>query len=159
RPLVAEAARANVGAAGGCLMAEVHSFEVRVQGHPCRVLQSGAGRRVVYFAGIGGLPRWSPFLDALAKTCDVIAPSLAGFPGSPDFRHLDDYYAWIVAALEILEQLGDEAVDVVASSVAAPLLAEVAGLAPDRIRRLVLIAPFGIYDDAQPSADIWAQRP
>jgi abhydrolase domain-containing protein 6 len=140
-------------------MAEVRSFEVAVQGHTCRVLQSGAGQRVVYFAGIGGLPRWSPFAGALAKARDVIAPSLPGFPGSPDFRHLDDYYAWIVAALELLEQLGAEAVDVIASSVAGPLLAEVAGLAPNRIRRLALIAPFGIYDDADTSADIWAQRP
>jgi pimeloyl-ACP methyl ester carboxylesterase len=140
-------------------MAELRSYDISVQGHPCRVLQAGAGQRVVYFAGIGGLPRWSPFLEALAKGRDVVAPSLPGFPGSPDFRHLDDYYAWIVATLEVLEQLGAESVGVIASSVAAPLLAEIAGLAPVRIRRLTLIAPFGIYDDAAPSADIWAQRP
>ena len=50
-------------------------------------------------------------------------------------------------------------VDLVASSVAAPLAAEVAGIAPERVRRLVLIAPFGMYDDADPTTDIWAQRP
>ncbi|HET6473061.1 MAG TPA: alpha/beta hydrolase, partial [Pseudomonadales bacterium] len=33
------------------------------------------------------------------------------------------------------------------------------GLARERVRRLVLVAPFGIYDDAHPAADIWAQRP
>lgn len=113
----------------------------------------------MYFAGIGGLPRWSPFLDALAASRRVIAPSLPGFPGSPDFRHLDEYHEWVIAALELLEVLGDEPVDLIASSVTGTLGAEVAGIAPARVRRLVLIAPFGIYDDTDPTTDIWAQRP
>jgi pimeloyl-ACP methyl ester carboxylesterase len=132
---------------------------VTVVGHPCRVLEAGQGQPVVYFAGVGGLPRWSPFLDALAATRRVIAPSLPGFPGAVDFRHLDDYYEWVVAALELIEKLAGESIDLVASSVTAPLAAEIAGLARDRVRRLVLVAPFGIYDDAHPPADLWAQRP
>jgi pimeloyl-ACP methyl ester carboxylesterase len=138
---------------------QVHASTVTVAGHPCRVLTAGEGPSLVYFAGIGGLPRWSTFLDALAATRRVVAPSLPGFPGAVDFRHLDDYYEWVVAALELIEKLATTPVDLVASSVAGPLAAEVAGLAPERIRRLVLIAPFGIYDDAHPTADIWAQRP
>jgi pimeloyl-ACP methyl ester carboxylesterase len=140
-------------------MTSVRSFSVSVAGHACRVLESGEGSPVVYFAGIGGLPRWSGFLEALASTRRVIAPSLPGFPGSPDFRHLDDYYEWVVAALELLEVLGEDCVDLIASSVTGPLAAEVAGIANGRIRRLVLIAPFGIFDDADPITDIWAQRP
>ena len=132
---------------------------VTVAGHPCRVFTAGQGPSVVYFAGVGGLPRWSPFLDALAATRRVIAPSLPGFPGAVDFRHLDDYYEWVVAALELIEKLDAAPVDLLASSVSGPLAAEVAGLARERVRRLVLVAPFGIYDDAHPAADIWAQRP
>lgn len=113
----------------------------------------------MYFAGVGGLPRWSPFLDALASTRRVIVPSLPGFPGAIDFRHLDDYYEWVVAALELLEGIGEAPLDLVASSVAAPLAAEVAGLARDRVRRLVLIAPFGIHDEREPTTDLWAQPP
>jgi pimeloyl-ACP methyl ester carboxylesterase len=135
------------------------STTVTVAGHPSRVLEAGQGQPVVYFAGVGGLPAWSPFLDALAATRRVIAPSLPGFPGAVDFRHLDDYYEWVLASLELLEQLGAEPVDLVASSVTGPLAAEVAGLARERVRRLVLVAPFGIYDDAHPTADLWAQRP
>jgi len=140
-------------------MDKVRTRTVNAAGHSCRVLESGTGSPVVFFAGIGGLPRWTPFLDALASTHRVIAPSLPGFPGSADFRHLDEYYEWIVAALELLEAIGEDSVDLVASSVAGPLAAEVAGIARSRIRRLVLIAPFGIYDAADPTADIWAQRP
>ncbi len=144
-------------------MPGVHASSVTVAGHPCRVLESGSGAPVVYFAGIGGLPRWSPFLDVLATTHHVMAPSLPGFPGSPDFRHLDDYYEWIVATLELLEALDTpgeaEPINLIASSVAAPLAAEVAAIATTRIRRLVLIAPFGMYDATDPTTDIWAQRP
>ncbi len=128
-------------------------------GHACRVLQGGQGQPVLYFAGVGGLPRWSPFLDALASTRRVVAPSLPGFPGSVEFRHLDDYFEWVVAALELVESAGNGSIDLVASSVAGPLAAEVAALAPHRIRRLVLIAPFGIFDERDPPADLWAQRP
>ncbi len=140
-------------------MPVVKSSSVSVAGHPCRVLVAGEGSPVVYFAGVGGLPRWSPFLDALSATHRVIAPSLPGFPGAPDFRHLDEYHEWVVAALELLEALDEAPVDLVANSVTGPLAAEVAGIARDRIRRLVLIAPFGMYDDADPTTDIWAQRP
>jgi len=135
------------------------SSTVVAAGHSCRVLESGQGQPVVYFAGVGGLPRWSPFLDALAATRRVIVPSIPGFPGAIDFRHLDDYYEWVVAALELLEGVGAAPVDLIASSVTAPLAAEVSGFARDRVRRLVLIAPFGIYDEREPAADLWAQRP
>ena len=137
-------------------MALVKSSSVTVAGHPCRVLEAGAGAPVVYFAGIGGLPKWSPFLDSLSVTHRVIAPSLPGFPGAPEFRHLDDYHEWVVAALELLEALRVAPVDLVASSVTAPLAAEVTGIARERVRRLVLIAPFGMYEDADPTTDIWS---
>ncbi len=140
-------------------MARVKSSSVDVAGHSCRVLEAGTGSPVVFFAGIGGLPKWSPFLDALSTTHRVIAPSLPGFPGATEFRHLDDYHEWVVAALELLEALGDTPVDLIASSVTGPLAAEVAGIARDRVRRLVLVAPFGMFDAAEPTADIWAQRP
>ena len=140
-------------------MARVKSSSVKVAGHSCRVLEAGTGSPVVFFAGIGGLPKWSPFLDALSTTHRVIAPSLPGFPGATEFRHLDDYHEWVVAALELLEALGDTPVDLIASSVTGPLAAEVAGIARERVRRLVLVAPFGMFDAAEPTADIWAQRP
>ena len=140
-------------------MALVKSSSVIVAGHPCRVLEAGSGSPVVFFAGVGGLPKWSPFLDALSTTRRVIAPSLPGFPGAVEFRHLDDYHEWVIAALELLEALGEAPVDLIASSVTGPLAAEVAGIARERVRRLVLVAPFGMYDDADPTTDIWAQRP
>ena len=140
-------------------MSEPRSFEIQVRGWPSRVLEAGSGNPVVFLAGIGGLPVWPPFLDALAERHRVLMPSLPGFPGALEFRHLDSYLDWIVATLELLEGLDLDSVDLVASSVAGALAAEVAAIAPQRVRRLVLIAPFGHFDTTDPGADIWAQPP
>lgn len=140
-------------------MADPTRYEVSVGGHASRVLELGEGPPVVFLAGIGGLPKWPPFLDALASTRHVFAPSLPGFPGAEEFRHLDELIDWVVATVELLEALELEEFDLVASSVGAALAAEAAALMGSKVRRLVLIAPFGSYDEAHPTADIWAQHP
>lgn len=136
--------------------------QISVRGHAVRVLEGGTGRAappVVFFAGIGGLPGWVPFLEHLAATRRVHAPSLPGFPGAPDFRHLDSLLDWIVHAVETVEALGEAPVDLVGSSVGGALGAEVAALTGGLVNRLVLIAPFGCFDADEPPADIWAQPP
>ena len=133
-----------------------------VGGKSVRVLAQGdnaAAPPVVFFAGIGGLPSWIPFLDRLAETRRVVVPSLPGFPGAPDFRHLDNLLDWIVHAVETIEELDAAPVDLVGSSVGGALAAEVAAIAGDLVNRLVLIAPFGVFDPQDPAADIWAQVP
>ena len=138
-----------------------HETTLTVGGHPVRVFDAGTGvgPAAVFFAGIGGLPRWIPFLDRLAEHRRVIVPSLPGFPGAAEFRHLDSLLDWIVHAVETLEALDESPVDLIGSSVGGALAAEVAALAGGLVNRLVLIAPFGVYDEADPAADLWAQVP
>src|SRR4051812_18356433 len=50
-----------------------------INGFPCRVWQKGSGPKLGFLAGFGGLPRWIPFLDALARERTVIVPSMPGF--------------------------------------------------------------------------------
>lgn len=141
-------------------MPREHALDVG--GHPVRVLEAGhnpATPPVVFFAGIGGLPQWPPFLEELAQARRVIAPSLPGFPGAEHFRHLDTLLDWIVQALETVEALDVAPVDLVGSSVGGALAAEVAALAGPLTNRLALIAPFGCFDANEPAADIWAQPP
>ncbi len=124
-----------------------------------RVWRRGSGRPLAYLAGLAGLPRWTPFLDALAEHREVVAPSLPGFPGGPSADSLDDHLDWIVAARQALRAANLEAADLVGASVGAALAAEVAALWPESVRRLVLVAPFGLFDSGQPVADVFAQRP
>ncbi len=133
--------------------------EVHVNGHAVRVWRKGRGEKLGFFAGIGGLPRWTPFLDALAEEREVIVPSLPGFPGAAGHDELDTLFDWLLATRDILAASGLDGADVMAVSVSAPLLADVAGVWPGSIRRLALLAPFGLFDPAEPATDIWAFRP
>src|SRR6202023_3856500 len=44
------------------------------------------------------------------------------------------------------------------SSVGAAFAAEMAAIWPAPVRRLALIAPFGLFDEKAPPTDPWAQR-
>ena len=132
---------------------------VEINGFATRIWTKGSGRPIGFLAGFGGLPRWVPFLDELAASRQVIVPSLPGFPGG-DRGHtvLDTQLDWILAVRQTLVAAGLEGADIAASSVGASLAAECAALWPDSVRRLALIAPFGLFDEADPPADPWAQR-
>lgn len=137
-------------------------YPLRIGDETVRVLERGEGANAppaVFFAGIGGLPDWIPFLDRLAESRRVIAPSLPGFPGAEAFRHLDTLLDWIVHAVETIEALDTSPVDLIGSSVGGALAAEVTAIAGNLVRRLALIAPFGMFDPDEPAADIWAQVP
>lgn len=130
-----------------------------VRGHACRVWEKGRGEPLGYLAGLGGLVEWTPFLDRLAQRRRVIAPSLPGFPGGTGHDRLDTTLDWVSATLELLEGAGLEGADLIGASVGGALAAEVAALWRGAVHRLVLIAPFGLFDEAEPPADPWAQRP
>jgi pimeloyl-ACP methyl ester carboxylesterase len=137
----------------------VETSVVEINGFPTRIWRRGSGPKLGFLAGFGGLPRWMPFLDELAKSRTVIVPSLPGFPGG-DRGHsvLDSHLDWLLALREILDQSGLTGADLAGSSVGASLAAEVAALWPASVRRLALIAPFGLFDENNPPTDPWAQR-
>ncbi|MBI3513952.1 MAG: alpha/beta hydrolase, partial [Proteobacteria bacterium] len=51
-----------------------------------------------------------------------------------------------------------EGADLAGSSVGAAFAAEMAAIWPGTVKRLALIAPFGLFDAQDPPADPWAQR-
>jgi pimeloyl-ACP methyl ester carboxylesterase len=132
---------------------------VEVNGQPCRVWEKGEGRPVGYLAGLGGLPRWTPFLERLSAVRRVVAPSLPGFPGGLGHDRLDSHLDWIAATLDLLEGAGLNGADLVGASVGGALAAEVAAVSPPAVSRLALVAPFGLYDPAFPPTDLFAQKP
>jgi pimeloyl-ACP methyl ester carboxylesterase len=140
-------------------VSEPETLTVDVNGFASRVWRNGSGPRLGFIAGLGGLPRWVPFLDELAKSRTVIVASLPGFPGG-DRGHtvLDTHLDWLLAVRELLAKAGLEGADLAGSSVGASLAAEMAALWPATVRRLALIAPFGLFDEADPPTDPWAQR-
>jgi len=132
---------------------------VRVNGEPCRVWEAGQGEPLGVLAGLGGAPRWTSFLARLAERRRVVVPSLPGFPGAAGHDRLDDLPDWVAATLDLLEGAGLRGADLVGLSVGGALAAEAAAFSPGLARRLVLVSPFGLFDEAEPVADVWAQRP
>jgi pimeloyl-ACP methyl ester carboxylesterase len=130
---------------------------VSVNGLPCRVWEAGEGEPLGVLAGLGGVPRWSPFLERLSRSRRVVVPSLPGFPGAAGHDRLDDLMDWVSAALDLMEESGIDGTDLVGLSVGGMLAAEVAALG--RVRRLVLVAPFGLFEERDPVADSFARKP
>src|SRR5271154_5440872 len=133
-------------------MSEPQAFSVDINGFPARVWQKGEGPKLGFLAGFGGLPKWVPFLDALARERTVIVPSLPGFPGGErGHTVLDSHLDWVLAAHLLIGKAGLDGADLAGSSVGGSLAAEIAAIWPHQVRRLALIAPFGLFDEQDPA--------
>src|SRR5262249_5551601 len=69
-------------------------------------------------------------------------------------NHLD----WVLAVRQLLQKAGLEGADLAGSSVGGSFAAEISAIWPDAVRRLALIAPWGLFDEKDPMTDPWAQR-
>jgi pimeloyl-ACP methyl ester carboxylesterase len=140
-------------------MSAARETTVKVNGRPCRVWEKGSGEPLGFLAGFGGLPGWPPILDLLAERRRVIAPSLPGHPGAEGHDLLDSQLDWVLATEELLSGAGLAGADLVGVSVGGALAAEVAAVWRERVKRLVLVAPFGLFDEAEPVRDLFALPP
>jgi pimeloyl-ACP methyl ester carboxylesterase len=142
-------------------LSEPDTATVDINGFPTRIWRKGSGPLLGFLAGFGGLPRWVPFLDRLAERRTVVVPSLPGFPGG-DRGHsvLDSHLDWLLATRHLLQAAGLDGADLAGSSVGASLAAEMAAVWPQSVKRLALIAPFGLFDEQDPPQEpLGAGRP
>ncbi|MEQ1889704.1 MAG: alpha/beta hydrolase [Alphaproteobacteria bacterium] len=141
-------------------MSELKERSVTLNGVAARVWEKGEGAPIGYFPGYGGAPRWHSFLDELAKKRRVIVPSLPGFPGGGlGHLKLDSHLDWVLAAGDLLDLSGLAGADLIGVGFGGALAADVAAVLPQKVRRLVLISSYGLYDEKDPITNIWAQRP
>jgi len=132
----------------------------QVNGEPCRVWEKGAGSTIGFLAGIGGLTAWPPFLDCLAADHRVVAPSLPGFPGGGTLHaEMDGHLDWLLATHDLLDGSDLSGCHLMGVSIGGSLAAEAAASWPGIAKTLTLVSPFGLFDVADPVADIFAQRP
>ncbi len=116
-----------------------------------RVKVAGDGPPVVFLHGAYGL-QWDPFLDQLAQSHSVYAPEHPGTtPGSPDsIKPLDNLWDLVLYYYELFDALGLDRPAVIGHSFGGMVAAEVAATNPERVGRLVLIDPIGLWRDDQP---------
>jgi pimeloyl-ACP methyl ester carboxylesterase len=133
--------------------------QLRIDGESLRVWERGDGPVLGVLAGLGGFGAWTPFLEHLARERRVVVPSLPGFPGGGAGHHLlDGLLDWIRVTLDLLESAGLAGADLVGHGPGGMLGAEVAALSRTTVGKLVLIAPFGLFDASEPVADCFARR-
>ena len=135
------------------------SGRAQVAGFDVRVWTGGDGPTLVYLHGFEQHPGDAPFLDDLAATRRVVAPEHPGFGASAGFERLSDLQDLILYYRAFLESLGPGPVDVIGHCLGGMFAAELAILAPERVRRLVLVAPYGLWLDEAPLPDPFVMGP
>jgi pimeloyl-ACP methyl ester carboxylesterase len=127
---------------------------ISIAGIELEMVERGQGAPLLYLHGGAGIGIDLPFVDVLAKSHRVIAPSHPGFGKSslPDWLDSIDDIAHLY--LELMERLGLTQTDVVGFSIGGWIAADLATKAPERIKRLVLIGPVGVKTGSVDKLDI-----
>jgi pimeloyl-ACP methyl ester carboxylesterase len=115
------------------------------------------GPVIGYLHGILGIPSVPEFASILSRHGQrIVAPSLPGFSGTAACDQLRTIHDWVVALSEIIDLVGLSGKPMIASSIGAMLALELAAIRPEVFSELVLLAPFGLWEDAHPVADLYA---
>jgi pimeloyl-ACP methyl ester carboxylesterase len=121
--------------------------------------QHGKGEALVYLHGAGGLPAFTPDLEALSRHFTVTAPLHPGFGSSGEERFHEEVLAFTLYTWDVLNALGIDNPILVGHSMGGMLAAEMAAIEPRRVKKLVLVGPAGLWLDDCPTADFFAMTP
>ena len=128
-------------------------------GMRAEVLRGGEGDPVVLLHGDLPPAPTDPLALALARHHEVIAPVHPGFRHPDDANPLHDVHDVALYHDDLLGSLGLGPVPVVGHSFGGMVAAELAAHVPGRVSRLGLLAPYGLWRDDEPVADLLAAFP
>ena len=129
--------------------------------HATVYYRGGNGPSVLWLHHLAGMQGWEPVHERLAERFDVVAPYQPGM-GEGAGDALDDFDGGLDLVLHygaLLDALGTGPVHVVGHSIGGWLAAEIAAIFPDRVQRLVLVSPVGLWDESIGGEDPYAQPP
>jgi pimeloyl-ACP methyl ester carboxylesterase len=127
---------------------------LEIGGIPLDVLRRGAGDPVLLLHGLAPVDPEAPFLELLARSAAIIAPTHPGFGHTPRPPDFDTVYDLVHLYLDLLEQLPHDRVTLVGLSFGGWLAAEIAAARSQRVARLVLVDAVGIKVSDRVTADI-----
>lgn len=139
-----------------------HSRFVRVNGYDIHYQDRGSGETIILMHGIfSALQTWDPWADELAKTHRVIALDMPGFgltgaPADLDRFNEDDLFKTFEG---FVEQLGVSHVSLAGNSLGGFMAAYYAARYPGRVKRLILLDPFGYPQDTPWLLDVGTFAP
>ncbi len=125
---------------------------------PSPVLVQGEGRAVVFMHGLSG-QRWDAFQQGLSSQHKVYALANAGADEPDELKAFDTVHDLVLYYDDVISRLGVDRFDLVGHSFGAMMAAEYAAHFPERVERLVLIAPLGLWRDDAPVENFVYQTP
>jgi pimeloyl-ACP methyl ester carboxylesterase len=126
-------------------------------GRSWEVHTGGAGPKLVWLHGLTGLMANDPLLAALGRKHTVIAPVAPGFNDLGEIDEISNIHELALDYDDLLEYFGIEGAILAGHSFGAMAAAEVAAHFPRRAKQLVLLAPVGLWNDAYPVTDVFAE--
>jgi pimeloyl-ACP methyl ester carboxylesterase/uncharacterized cupin superfamily protein len=133
----------DVGAKSAADMTGFARAEYDINGVSTVVYSIGSGREFVFLHGTGTFTGFA-FARALAARCKVIIPFNPNFGESGDDPSLDTVEDYVLHYSDLFDRLGLTKFDLGGLSLGGWLAAEFAVRYPERLRRLVLVAPAGL---------------
>jgi len=124
-----------------------------------QVLRGGEGAALVYLHTATGEAAGTPLLELLADHYAVVEPVFPGFGESEGVDQIDDMEDAVFHLLDLWDQLGLSAPAVVGASLGGWLAAELATRYPEKVSRLVLVNPVGLYIEGAPIVEIFGRPP
>jgi len=125
-------------------------------GRRWQVFSGGEGPHILWLHGLRGVDLTDPTLAILLARYRITAPVAPGFNDLDELSAIDNIHELALDYDDLIEALGLEDVHLVGHSFGAMIAAEVAAHFPGRASRLILLAPFGLWNDAYPVADVFA---
>ncbi len=125
-------------------------------GRRWQVYSGGAGPQLLWLHGLRGVDPADPVLAALQARYRITAPVAPGFNDLDELSRIDNIHELALDYDDLIEELGLDRLSIVGHSFGAMIAAEIAAHFPQRAERLVLLAPFGLWNGAYPVADVFA---
>ena len=140
---------------------DIQTIQVGPAAREVYYYRAGSGAPLLYLHHMIGLAGFEPALGLLAESFDVIAPYAPGWgPTKDQLADVDEGPLDLTLhQCDVLDVFGLESAHVVGVSVGAWMAAELAAIAPQRVDRLVLVNPLGLWLDGVGGEDPFAQHP
>jgi pimeloyl-ACP methyl ester carboxylesterase len=136
----------------------LHAETVRLKnGRTWQVYGGGSGPTLLWLHGINGIAAGDPVLDALERNHRIVAPVAPGFNDLAELDEIGNIHELALDYDDLLDHLKLEGIAVVGHSFGAMIAAEIAAHFPRRASKLVLLAPVGLWNEAYPGRDVFAE--
>lgn len=124
-----------------------------------KVFESGDGDPVVFLHAGSGMTSTDPVVEALSASFNVYAPVHPGFVDPDDLDELRDVHDLALYHDELFDKLGLTGATVIGHSFGGMVAAELAAHVPDRVTKLVLVSPVGLWNEDYPVVDLFTAFP